>query len=79
MIWSRRNFIKYSSLATIAAAVPVAAAKAATKVVGGTITSMKVDGASYTVQTMEDIERLFGKGSEMWVACRNLMKGKRNA
>jgi len=43
-IWSRRNFITVSSLAVIAAAVPVAAAKAASKAIGGRITGIIIGG-----------------------------------
>ena len=49
-IWSRRNFIRVSALCTIAAAVPVAAAKAAGKVVYGEITGVVIDGKEYVVE-----------------------------
>lgn len=50
-IWSRRNFITVSSLAVIAAAVPVAAAKAASKAIGGRITGIIIGGHRYAVRS----------------------------
>ena len=64
-IWSRRNFITVSSLAVIAAAVPVAAAKAASKVVYGSLRSVIINGKEYIVKGT-DVDAMWLRG-KAWV------------
>ena len=63
-IWSRRNFIRVSALCTIAAAVPVAAAKAAGKVVYGHVESIIINGQTYVVKGWDMSTAVWVRGAK---------------
>jgi len=58
-IWSRRNFITVSSLCVVAAAAPVAAAKAASKVVVGRIDAIVMNGVQWVCRRPDESEEDF--------------------